>query len=159
MRPVWRELRAWFAYQQGLMLRFMGHRTLRREAYERAVAAFGQALRLRPDHIEARLARGLLYWRELHQLQAAIADFTMVIETAPDRVEALFFRGMAYQGTGDYRAAVDDLAEAVARGQGQPWHMAAYRQYAALEPLLDELADRLPSPSSPGELPGASIED
>ena len=134
-----RWLRTRLAYQQGLLQRFWGHRTLRRVHYEAAVRSFSQALTLRSDFINARLDRGLVYWRELQEYQLAIADFSQVLRLDPGRIEALFFRSMAYQNLGDYASALADLRVALARGEGADWHHDAYRQLAALEPILDEL--------------------
>lgn len=138
-----RWLRTRWAYQRGLLQRFWGHRNLRRLHYEAAVRSFSQALALQVDYVEARLDRGLVYWRELQEYELAIEDFSYVLRLDPSRIEAFFYRSMAYQNLGDYPAAVADLRVALALGEGSQWHYDIYRQLAALEPILDELGSGL----------------
>lgn len=147
-------LRRWFqarwAYQQGLLQRFWGHRTLRRQYYEASVRSFSRALGLESGFIEARLDRGLVNWRELQAYDSAIADFSHVLLLDPTRVEAHFYRSMAYQNQGKYPEAVADLRAVLALGEGTPWHYDAYQQFVALEPILDELGSGI----GPGENAG-----
>ncbi len=140
---MFERLRVWWSYQQGMMFRFWGHRTVRREFYLSAVAAFSRVLEAQPDHVEACLARGLLYWRELQDGPAAVRDFTTVLRCDPSRVEALFYRGMAYQLLGDYALAIGDLQAAIERAPGAFWRHNAYRQMVALQAILDDLPDQL----------------
>ncbi len=72
---AWARFRADFAYRQGKMYRFWGHRSVQRMFYEAAVAAFTRALAFDPDWIDVLLDRGLIYWRELGQAARAIEDF------------------------------------------------------------------------------------
>lgn len=152
-------VQAWWAFQIGLMQRFWGHRTLQHRHYRAAVEAFSRAIAFQPDYVDAYLSRGLLYWRELQLPAEAVEDFTTVMRIAPGCVEALFYRGMAHQNMGDYAAAVADLRTAVALGEGTAWHYGAYRQLAALEPILDELLGRLELGDAPLLPAGDGIED
>lgn len=133
------KLRAWWAYQQGAMLRFLGHRTISRELYQASVTAFTRAIDVWPDYADAFLARGLLYWRELQAHHAAIADFTRVLDLVPQRTEALFYRGMAYQQAGDYAASAIDLREAIRLSPQAGWRNSAVSQLQAIEAILDEI--------------------
>lgn len=148
MSQWWQIARAWWAYQQGLMLRFMGHRGLQRGLYARSAEAFSNAIRFVPDFAEAYLARGLLYWRELQAPEQAIADFSMLLTVDPRRAEALFYRAMAHQARGDYAQAALDLRAALAQGQYEAWYANAQHQLATVEAILEELPARL-SPGDP----------
>ncbi len=148
-------LRAWWAYQQGLMLRFWGHRMVRRDLYRASAAAFTRALLARPDLIEAYLARGLIYWRELQDMEQAIADFTEVLRLQPHRSEALFFRGMAHQADADYQAAADDLRAALLLTPDALWGRNAHHQLMTIEAILDDLPASLGG-SQPDMLTGGT---
>ena len=136
---MWHILRAWWAYQRGLMLRFLGHRTVRRATYRAAAEAFGQAIAQRPTHADAYLARGLIFWRELNSPEEAIADFTALLGLRPGHAEAYFYRGMAQQARGDYAAAADDLRTALEQDEGAIWAQNAYRQLATVDSILEAL--------------------
>lgn len=136
-------VRAWWAFQQGAMLRFVGHRMVRRFYYEAAAAAFTRALEARPDHLEACLARGLIYWRELQDAPRAIADFSAALQIDSRRAEALFYRGMAHQSHGNYQAAVDDLRDALEQAPHALWRRNAVRQLYLFEQILSELPQAL----------------
>jgi tetratricopeptide (TPR) repeat protein len=136
---IWAHARAWLAYQRGMMLRFWGHRMVRRRYYEGAARAFSDAVLHRPDYVDAYLARGLIYWRELQDGPAAVADFSRVLTLSPTFSEALFYRGMAYQITANYAAAVEDLRDAIARAPNAIWAENAYRQMVMLESILEDL--------------------
>lgn len=138
-----RRLRAWWAFQQGLMLRFWGHRLVRRELYLAAVAAFSRALLARPDLAEAYMARGVVCWRELQDMEQAITDFSEVLRLQPYCGEALFYRGMAHQGSADYRAAADDLRAALQLTPDALWGRNAHHQLMTIEAILDDLPARL----------------
>ena len=139
---MWRRIQAWWAYQRGMMLRFWGHRTVRRAYYRSAVEAFGRAIAFAPDHADAYLARGLIFWRELNSPEEAVADFTAVLDLRAENAEAYFYRGMAYQARGDYAAAADDLRAALRQGSGALWEQSAYRQLITIEAILETLPAR-----------------
>jgi len=126
-----------------MMLRFWGHRTVRGAYYRAAVEAFGRAISHAPDHAEAYLARGLIFWRELNSPEEAIADFTEVLGLRPESAEVYFYRGMAHQARGDYPAAVDNLRTALAHSAGASWEQNAYHQLLTLESILDGLPTQL----------------
>jgi tetratricopeptide (TPR) repeat protein len=150
-----RRLRAWWAYQQGLMLRFWGHRLVRRDMYRASVAAFTRALLARPELVEAYLARGLVCWRELHDMEQAIFDFSEVLRLQPHRSEALFYRGMAYQAGADYQSAADDLRAALQLTPDALWGRNAHHQLMTIEAILDDLPASLGG-SQPDRLTGGS---
>ena len=140
---MWDRLQAWWAFRRGVMLRFLGHRTVGRSYYRAAVAAFGRTIAHAPGHVEAYLARGLIFWRELNSPEEAIADFTAVLGLYPDNAEAYFYRGMAHQARGDYPAAADDLRLALQHDRGTIWTHNAYRQLTTIEAIMDGLPGRI----------------
>jgi tetratricopeptide (TPR) repeat protein len=152
-RPsLWARFQARWAFRRGTMLRFWGHRTHNRELYQAATSAFARTIDLKPDFIEAYLARGLLYWRELHDAPAAIADFSSILRLDPGCSEALFYRGMAHQALSDYVAAAADLRAALAQAPHAIWYRNAHHQLITIESILEELAPPLP-PGHNGLLP------
>ena len=143
MASLWAQIRGYWAYRRAMMLRFWGHKTLRREYYEASAAALTRVLALMPDHTDAYLARGLLYWRELQQAALAVEDFSSVLRLDPSCSEALFYRGMAYQALGDYAAAADDIRAALMQSPGAIWRENARSQLLAIESILAALPERL----------------
>lgn len=125
------------------MLRYWGHVRVRRSFYEAAARAFTRALDFAPDSVEVYLARGLIYWRELHDFPHAIADFSSVLKLAPARSEALFYRGMAHQGQSDYAAAAADLRAALTQAPHAIWSRNAYHQLTTIEAILEEMPSQL----------------
>jgi len=149
---LWQHVRAWWIFQRGLMLRWLGHRSVRRAYYQAASDAFSAALALAPDYEEIYLARGLLYWRELQRPDLAVADFSALLGGRVSQVEVLFYRAMAYQAQGQYVAAAADLRVAVEGAAGMPWRRNAAHQLQTIEAILDDLPPQLSPPSLP---PGA----
>ena len=136
---MWHVFRAWGAYQRGVMLRFLGHRTVGRATYRAAAEAFGRAIAFRPNYADAYLARGVIFWRELNSPAEAITDFTAVLALRPGDAEAYFYRGMAQQARGDYAAAADDLRAALEHGEGAIWARNAYHQLVTVDSILEAL--------------------
>lgn len=63
------------------------------ELYEEAIVAYDQAIRLKPNYIEAYNNRGIAK-SAIGQYFAAIADFDKAIEIRPDYAQAYTFRGL-----------------------------------------------------------------
>lgn len=145
----WRHVKAWWIFQRGLMLRWLGHRTVRRAYYEAASDAFSAALALAPDYEDVYLARGLLYWRELQRPDLAVADFSALLGGHVAQAEVFFYRAMAYQAQGHYAAAAEDLRVAVAGAAGFPWRRNAAHQLQTIEAILEDLPPQLGPPSLP----------
>lgn len=140
---AWARFRADFAYRQGKMYRFWGHRSVQRMFYEAAVAAFTRALAFDPDWIDVLLDRGLIYWRELGQAARAIEDFSAILRLDPSRGDVLFYRGMAHQAQGDYLSAAEDLRAALTLSPQAVWRRNAYHQLTTIESILADLPPRL----------------
>lgn len=89
-----------------------GERLAGAHDYEGAIAAYGQALELRPEYAEAFNDRGhAYYWKG--QAAPAIADFTRAIELRPAYPNAWNNRGAAYMASGDSALAIPDFSQAL----------------------------------------------
>ena len=80
--------------------------------YEKAIADYSKAIRLKPDDAMAYYNRGLTYDRK-GDYDRAIADFGETIRLKPDFVEAYNNRGSAYIQKGDYDRAVADETQVI----------------------------------------------
>ncbi|MFP6734318.1 MAG: tetratricopeptide repeat protein [Rhodospirillales bacterium] len=79
---------------------------------DRAIADYGEAIRLNPDYVSAYYNRGIRY-RILREYDRAIADYNAVIRLKPDFAEALRNRGIAYSRKGDLDHAIADFDKAI----------------------------------------------
>ena len=84
-----------------------GQDLFRKAAYDRAIAAFDESLRLDPGHVEARFSRAVARHR-LGDFRAAVDDFNEVIRVRPDAVSAYGRRGQALDDLADYSRAIAD---------------------------------------------------
>ena len=83
-----RYLWAYMLYLWGGTRRHIGIRNSNRGEHMAAARAFGRALAVNPRFRPARLARGIVLWRELNQFDEAIADFdTLLAADAQDGAE------------------------------------------------------------------------
>lgn len=80
--------------------------------YDKAIAAFGDALRLAPELNEAVVERGKVYL-STKQFALAQADFTAALAQQPNNELLHWFRGLAYAGQDKDQAAVDAYSEAL----------------------------------------------
>ena len=76
-------------------------------AYDRALADYDTALRLRPDDPVAHYRRGLTHYF-MGENTGAIHDFTEVIRLDPGHAEAYRYRGDAFARLGEYAPAGAD---------------------------------------------------
>jgi lipoprotein NlpI len=81
-------------------------------ATDSAIADYSEALRLKPDLVQALNNRGALF-RASGKSSEAIADFSAVIHLAPDGANAFINRGIAFGEAGDYRDAIRDFGQVV----------------------------------------------
>ena len=82
--------------------------------YDRAIADYTTAIRLKPHYAEAYNDRGFAYYLK-GDSERAIADFTRAIELRPDYPKAYNSRGVVYMSGGYGRAmAVADFDRAIA---------------------------------------------
>jgi len=78
----------------------------------KAVAAFGEAIRLNPKNANAYAHRGNAYLDQ-GDYDKAIADYNKAIRLDPNNAEAYKNRGFDYQAKGDYGKAIADYNEAI----------------------------------------------
>jgi len=90
--------------------------------YEKAIKAYSEVIRLKPDLVAAYHNRGIAYM-ELDQPEAAKEDFSKVIELEPQRVEGYCNRGRAYNRLEKPELALKDLNKVL---ELDPQHAAAY---------------------------------
>jgi tetratricopeptide (TPR) repeat protein len=80
--------------------------------YDKAVADYTEAIRLKPDDADAFNNRGIAY-DQLKQYDKAIADLTEVIRLKPDFALAFNNRGNVYNELKQYDKAIADYTEAI----------------------------------------------
>jgi tetratricopeptide (TPR) repeat protein len=79
---------------------------------DQAIAAFTEAIRLRPKYIQAWVARGYAHAIE-RDLDQAIADYTEAIRLDPSYASAYYNRSLVYREKGDAASADADQAKSV----------------------------------------------
>jgi tetratricopeptide (TPR) repeat protein len=105
-----------------------------------AVRRFTQAFELDPNLREARLDRGIIYFREMGLHEEALTDFNALLEADPDYGPALLNRSMLRQEQGQYRLALADLEQFLTLPNEDPEYVAvAQRTAALLRELIAEL--------------------
>ena len=80
--------------------------------YLRAIADYGQAVKINPDYVNAYLNRGISYYL-LRNYQLAIADYNQAIKLDPQYSLAYINRGRAYQDFGDNQRTIKDFSKAL----------------------------------------------
>lgn len=106
---LWRLIRSRVVYMRGSLHRYFGNRAGFRREHEYAVRCFSRAFELDPDLRAARLDRGILFWREMGQIEEALADFEALLAADAAYGPALLNRGLALQAAGRYEEALADL--------------------------------------------------
>jgi len=80
--------------------------------YDRAIADFDMAIKLRPKEADAYIKRGFAYDRK-DDYNHAIADFGMAITLRPKNASAYTMRADAYEKAGDKDRAIADFRRAL----------------------------------------------
>ena len=80
--------------------------------YDRAIAAFSEAIRLDPKNVNAFGNRGIAYAKKGDN-DRAIADYNDVVRLSPNYANAFLNRGIAYGKKGDNDRAIADFTEAI----------------------------------------------
>lgn len=80
--------------------------------FDKAITDYDEAIRLRPDFVNAYYARGLAHGRK-NQPDQAIADYDAAIRLKPDYAEAHYDRGFVYAYLGQYKIAIADFDRAI----------------------------------------------
>jgi tetratricopeptide (TPR) repeat protein len=82
------------------------------QQWHEAVEAYGQAIRLDPEYVEAYSGRGVIRCRRGDYAEA-IADYSEVIRLDPKNVSAFVNRGIARHYKGEFDAALVDYEQAI----------------------------------------------
>jgi WD40 repeat protein/tetratricopeptide (TPR) repeat protein len=93
--------------------------------YDRAIAAYDEAIRLDPAFPAAYYQRGIAYASK-RELDRAIADYTQAIELDPAYARAYTLRGIAYSDLKNYDRAIADFDESI-RLEPKLYAVFAYR--------------------------------
>ena len=102
---------------------------LSKAAFERAIAEFDQAIRLRPGHAPSYLYRALARHGASHYPES-LADYSEAIRLRPGDPYAFIARGQAHHDLGAYGRAVADYSEAIRLRPADP--SARFRRGLAL---------------------------
>ena len=82
------------------------------EDFKTAESCCTEAIRLKPDYVEAYLERGYVYL-QLSNYDKAIADYTEALRLKPGNADAYFCRGLAYHAKKEYDKAIADYTAAI----------------------------------------------
>lgn len=80
--------------------------------YEKAIVYYNQAIKLKPDFLQAYTNRGVAY-EEKGEYEKAIQDYNKVIQLKPDDVIVYYNRAVAYEKKGELDNAIQDYTRAV----------------------------------------------
>ena len=80
--------------------------------WNRAIADFSEAIRLKPDFVTAFNNRGNIYYGK-GQFDRAIKDYDKAIRLKPDLAEAFSNRGNVYRKKGQFDRAIKDYDKAI----------------------------------------------
>jgi tetratricopeptide (TPR) repeat protein len=79
---------------------------------KKAIVYLNNAVKLKPDYVEAYNNRGLAYFN-LGQYQRAIEDYNKALSLKPDFAKAYYNRGSAYRHLGKHQRAIEDYDNAL----------------------------------------------
>ena len=83
--------------------------------WDRAIADYDEAIRLKPDFAQAFSNRGNIY-RKKGRFDRAIEDYDEAIRLEPDNAQVFAERGLAYEKKGELTQALRDFKRAHALG-------------------------------------------
>jgi tetratricopeptide (TPR) repeat protein len=90
-----------FAHNYRIRAEFRGE-----DEIEKALADYGQAIRLKPDEVDFRFARAALLEKK-GKFVEAIEDYDKIVQIDPKNARALYRRGMAKSSKGNRTGAAD----------------------------------------------------
>lgn len=99
-----------------------GSAYITQKKWPEAIAAFTQAIELKPDYIDAYYNRGFAYTMT-KQWQEAIADLTQYIQSKPGNLSAYYALGQAHNGLKQWDKAIADFTKYI---QFNPDNVNAY---------------------------------
>ena len=79
---------------------------------KKATEYLNNAVKLKPDYVEAYNSRGLAYFN-LGKYQLATEDYNKALRLKPDNAYAYYNRGSAYRHLGKHQLAIEDYNEAL----------------------------------------------
>ena len=91
---------------------YLGLTFAQRRVFEKAIEAYGQAIELDPQNMEAYRNRGIAK-RFSEDFSGAITDFDQAITLNPQSSEAYAGRGITKYVSGDHQGAIADLTQAI----------------------------------------------
>jgi len=94
-------------YNQAIALRAMGNRE------QEAKSAFGAAIRLKPDYLDARVGLVTLLPQDQDGQQKALNELDRIISLKPSFSRAYFHKGRIYNDQNKTRAAIDAYQKAI----------------------------------------------
>ncbi len=97
----------------------------------RALADFGEALKIEPQQIRALFERGRFYAGVLGDFERAVQDFDAAIAIDPRYTDALNYRGGIRRRNGDYDGAIKDFTASIAASDDARIHLARGGAYRA----------------------------
>jgi serine/threonine protein kinase/tetratricopeptide (TPR) repeat protein len=109
------------------------------EQYDKAVADYTEAIRLKPDYAEAYNGRGQSYFK-LKQYDKAISDYSDAIRIKADFTEAYSNRAFAYTRVGQFEKAIADCNDAI---RIKPDFAEAYKNRANPHNSLQQYEDAI----------------
>ena len=102
--------------------------------YEKAIALYNDAIRLKSDFVEAYYHRGRAKY-ELKRYKAAIYDYDNAIRLKPDNISVYFDRGLAWDALGQYQFVITDYNMVI---QFTPDNVSAYLNRGLAKYKLDQ---------------------
>ncbi|MFN6474427.1 MAG: tetratricopeptide repeat protein, partial [Nostoc sp. SerVER01] len=91
---------------------YLGSSHHHKSDYTQAIANYTQALKLKPDDVDAYNNRGVAYNNQGNHTQA-IADYNQVLKLKPNYADAYNNRGVAYDNQGNHTQAIADYNQAL----------------------------------------------
>lgn len=116
-----------------------GKAALARGQYDKAIAAFDDAIRFEPGHAAAYGNRAFAYWSK-GAAEPAIRDYSEAIAREPGNHANRFNRAVAFNRVGDYERAVADLDEVI---RAEPANASALNSRCWARALLGHLDEAL----------------
>ena len=102
--------------------------------YEEAIASYDQALKIKPDNLDAWVNRGIDL-RQLGRLEEAIASYDEALKIKPDEYDVWNNRGYALLKIGNYQEAIENIDQSL-KINPNLW---AYESKAYAYILLDKI--------------------
>ena len=134
LRNIW----AYIVYTWGGLHRYFGNKNHILMEHKLAVLYFSKAYEINPDFRQARLARAVILFRELNQINEALADFNALLAQDPQDGDVLFNRGLLYQQISNYKMALADFDAYLALPEPQLYWEEVGRTAVVLRDIIEE---------------------